>query len=119
VKIKERLLALEDPIGLTSKSKILKMEDYPLFKLRFLIFNLELIYSSYIDGDKISAFTSKCHGIAPTLIVIKSENGKRFVVIGQRNGNQMDHTKKDMVSLYFYLVILQDISSLTIVTPNC
>jgi hypothetical protein len=79
VKIKERLLALEDPI-LASKSKILKKEDYPSHKLWFsdVSFNLELIYSSYIDGDKISAFTSKCKGIAPTLVVIKSENGKRF-----------------------------------------
>jgi hypothetical protein len=79
VKIKERLLALEDPINIALKSKILKKEDYQILRLWLRVdFNLELIYSSYKDGDKIAAFNSKCSGIAPTLTVIKAENGKRF-----------------------------------------
>jgi hypothetical protein len=77
--IKERLLTLEDPINLALKSKILKKEDYLLLKLWIRKdFNLEPVFCSYVDGDKISAVNSKCSGIAPTLTVIKSENGKRF-----------------------------------------
>jgi hypothetical protein len=37
-----------------------------------------LLYSALNDGDSTSAFHSKCDGIAPTLIVIQSNYGKRF-----------------------------------------
>jgi hypothetical protein len=54
-KITERLLAIENPIKIASKSKILKKDEYQLLKLWLRVdFDLELIYSSYANWDNIS-----------------------------------------------------------------
>jgi hypothetical protein len=78
VKISERLLALESKSDI-SKSKILKKEDYSLLKTWIgKEFKLELLYSSYDDGDQSYAFHSKCDGVGRTLTVVKTTTGYRF-----------------------------------------
>jgi polyhydroxyalkanoate synthesis regulator phasin len=60
-------------------SKILKEWDYEFLKTSIgSDFKLELLYSALNDGDNTSTFHSKCDGIAPTIIVIQSNYGKRF-----------------------------------------
>jgi hypothetical protein len=80
--LKPKINIIEDMQSLydiSALSKILKKEEYELLKTWIgSNFELELLYSTYNDGDKAATFHSKCDGISPTLTVIQSSNGNRF-----------------------------------------
>jgi hypothetical protein len=82
--INEKFIAQEnkskiDFIKDTACSKILKKKEYELLKtLIGSKFELQLLYSTYNDGDKAATFHSKCYGISSTLTVIQSNYGNRW-----------------------------------------
>jgi hypothetical protein len=84
-------------------SKILKKEEYQLLK-RWIgsNFEIELLYSTYNDGDKADTFHSYCDGISPTLTVIQSNYGNSLEVLQDQNGIHLVHSLLAMeVILYF------------------
>jgi hypothetical protein len=94
---------MQSVFDLSAHSKILKKEEYELLKTWIgSKFELELLYSTYKDGDNAATFHLKCDGISPTLIVIQSSNGNRFGGYTRSKWHQIIHMLKVMgVNLYF------------------
>jgi hypothetical protein len=62
-----------------SGSRILNSDETGLMKEWLgYAFKLQLLYSSYNDGDKAAAFHSRCDGYTNTLTLIETVNNRRF-----------------------------------------
>ena len=86
-----------------SNNILVSHDDYNLFK--FWInkgnLNLSLIYKATIDSDFSHAFHSKCDNHAPTLTIIKTDQGIRFGGYTTQTWNCNEECKKDDEAFLF------------------
>ena len=66
---------------------------------RKIIFNL--LYKASIDSDKAEVFHKKCNSAKSTLVLVKSENGKRFGGFTSKDWNGDSIEKKDNNAFVF------------------
>ena len=86
-----------------SKNVLLNNDDNNLFKhwINKGNFKLSLIYKATIDSDFAYAFHSKCDDHAPTITIIKTDQGIRFGGYTTKTWNCKDECKKDDEAFLF------------------
>ena len=88
-----------------SKNILLSKDDDNLFKMWINKGNikLSLIYKATIDSDFSNAFHSKCDDHAPTITIIKTDQGIRFGGYTTKTWNCNEECKKDDEAFLFSL----------------